>query len=90
MGSDPKYCNTPDPIVFMSLGVNTSNLLCHEFLDLFFLLTHHEVITMVRELPEIKPIYECRCDEKPKDKDEVNKPEVGRCWSDTVLGGLLS
>ena len=46
------YTDRPDPIVFMSLVVNTSGRLYHDFIRLLFLQAHRETSILVREIPE--------------------------------------
>ena len=45
------YLDRPDPIVLLSLTVNTS-VRCDDFIHLHFLLTHREVSDLVNDLPE--------------------------------------
>jgi len=44
------YLDRPDPIVFMSLTVNTSGRLYDDFIRLLFLHAHHEVSDLANEL----------------------------------------
>ena len=46
------YTDRPNPIVFLSLVVSTSDLLSHDFMDLLFLQTHLETVALIREIPE--------------------------------------
>jgi hypothetical protein len=46
------YINRPEPIVFMSVAVDTSARVYDDFSRLLFLYTHREDSTLVNELPE--------------------------------------
>ena len=46
------YLNRPDPIAFLLLVVNTSDLLYDVFIRFLFLHAHHEASTLTNELPE--------------------------------------
>ena len=46
------YLNRPDPIVFLSLAVDTSDRLYDDFICLIFLHGHREASVLVNELPE--------------------------------------
>jgi hypothetical protein len=46
------YADTPDPIVFLSITVNTSGHVYEDFTRLFFLHTYREVSILSGELPE--------------------------------------
>jgi hypothetical protein len=46
------YLSRPDPIVFLSLAVDTSGRLYDDFIRLFFFHPHRETSDLVNELPE--------------------------------------
>jgi hypothetical protein len=46
------YLNRPDPIVFLSLSVDTTDRLYDDFIRLLFLHTHREASALANELPE--------------------------------------
>ncbi len=46
------YINRPDPIVFMSVAVDTSGRVYDDFSRLLFLHTHREASTLSNEIPE--------------------------------------
>ncbi len=46
------YINRPDPIVFLSVTVNTSGHIYDDFSRLLFLHTHRETSVLVNEIPE--------------------------------------
>ena len=46
------YLNRPDPIVFLSLAVDTSDRLYDDFICLIFLHGHREASALINELPE--------------------------------------
>jgi hypothetical protein len=47
------YFNRPDPKAFMTLTVDTSDLMYDDFLRLLFLHDHREASALVNELPEV-------------------------------------
>jgi len=46
------YINHPDPIVFMTVTVDTSGRICDDFSRLLFLYDHREASDLTNELPE--------------------------------------
>ncbi len=46
------YVDSPDPIVFLTVSVNTSGRFYEDFTRLFFLDTHREGSILSRELPD--------------------------------------
>jgi hypothetical protein len=46
------YADGPDPIVFLSISVNTSGRVYEDFTRLFFLHVHREASILAGELPE--------------------------------------
>jgi hypothetical protein len=47
-----QYIDRPDPIVFMSLAVDTSDLIYDDFLRLLFLHMHREGSALANDIPE--------------------------------------